>query len=318
MIGPERMHSSMNYYLADALAYYLKYKDATRLAYVIRDIKAEYPKCTIDTLMNYTSTHDISRIMTLLATKQFDTYDKFRELPRDLQQKIFDSLREIGFHDDDIHALFNGLVDLSYTDYHRLMWMLGEKGVPIETVNYLKTILSFSPFLRHGEYAKSIVEEIKNDYQYTKDYKLTEREYKMARDKLEAYVFFLYSWPGIVSIFYGDEIGMQGLNNLANRRPYPWGKEDKELLEYFRKMGMYRKKNPFLRTADSNIVELNNELVTFERIAPSDQLFVAINNTDESRDFYIPEEYRDGKEILTLKKSKKEVLHPYGGIVIKK
>ena len=38
--------------------------------------------------------------------------------------------------------------------------------------------------------------------------------------------------PGILSIFYGDEVGVEGLGNLANRKTYPWGKEDKSLLEF--------------------------------------------------------------------------------------
>ena len=39
---------------------------------------------------------------------------------------------------------------------------------------------------------------------------------------------------GNPSIFYGDEVGIQGLGNLANRKTFPWGSEDKELLEYIR------------------------------------------------------------------------------------
>ena len=41
-------------------------------------------------------------------------------------------------------------------------------------------------------------------------------------------------------------------------------------------------------------------------------------NFDEDKSIYIPPEYRDGKKILTLEKSNKEVLHPRGGIIIKK
>ena len=37
--------------------------------------------------------------------------------------------------------------------------------------------------------------------------------------------------PGIFSIFYGDEVGVQGLGNLFNRQPFPWGREDQDLLE---------------------------------------------------------------------------------------
>ena len=316
-LTPDRMQTVMNYPLMDGLVRYFKYHDVTKLAYIIRDIKAEYPKETEYILMNSTSTHDISRIITLLARRRFDAYDKYKDLKPELKRMIFDALRDIGYREEDVYALFFGEMEISLELYHKLMWRLGEKGVPVQTVNYLKSIFHYTPF-KPKEFAKDIDEDVKGDLEFTKNYVLTEREYKDTKDVLEAYLFFLYSWPGIVSIFYGDEVGLQGLNNLANRRPYPYGKEDKELLEYFRMLGRYRKSQPFLRKADSNIIELRSDLVTFERIKNDEKLFVAVNNSREDKEIYIPEEYRDGKKILTLKKSNKEILHPYGGIVIKK
>ena len=317
-ITPNRMQTVMNYPLMDALVRYFKFGDVTKLAYTIRDIKAEYPTDTELTLMNSTSTHDISRIMTLLGKKRFDTYGKFSNLPDNLKNEIINTLGEMGYRTEDIASLLKGNSEIDYHSYHLLMWKLGEHGVDNDTVNYLKSIFSFTPFNKYGEFAKDIEEDIKNDLMFTKNYKLTEDEYNETKKVLEAYLLFLYSWPGIVSIFYGDEVGMQGLNNLANRRPYPYGREDKELLEYFRKLGQYRLSQPFLRKADSNIIELKSDLVSFERTSDDEKLFVAINNSNDEKELYIPSEYRDGKKILTLKKSSKDILTPYGGIVIKK
>ena len=58
--------------------------------------------------------------------------------------------------------------------------------------------------------------------------------------------------PGILSIFYGDEIGMEGMGNLANRKPYPWGKEDKELLDFFKVLGNIKKNEKILADAVYN------------------------------------------------------------------
>ena len=318
LISSDRMHSTMNYYLTDALAYYIKYGDKERLSYSIRDMEAEFPVDTILTSMNSTSTHDISRLMTILGKKKFDTYHKFDSLSHDLQYKIFISLKEIGYTDELIKMLLAGTIELQYKDYHTLMWKLGEKGVPIETVNYLKTIFSFTPFLRKGEYTKSLPKEVEENHQLCLDYKLTPEEYEYAKKLVKEYSLFIYSWAGIACLFYGDEVGMQGLNNLANRRTYPWGMEDKDMLRTFIKFGMFRKDNQFLRTVLPEIIEFEDDHISFERVGKDNKIFVGINNTDEDKSIYIPQEYRDAKKILTLEKSNKEVLHPRGGIILKK
>ena len=317
-IGPDRLHSVMNYPLMDGLVRYLKYKDPTKLAYTIRDIRAEYPEATIDSLMNFTSTHDISRLMTLLGKKRFDTYGKFESFSNDLKIAIFESLRESGFSDTDIYYMINGDKEISYEKYHELMWKLGEKGVPTETINYLKTVLSFSPFKPFGTQAKDLEEDIEKDLVYTKNYHLTEQEYLEARDLVQLYTLFTYSWRGMPTFFYGDEVGMQGLNNLANRRPHPWDKGDPVLREWFRLLGRYHNSNPFLKTAAGEMLELNKDICSFTRESPDEKAFIAFNNSKQEQSIYIPPAYRDGEKILTLKKSNKEVLYPHGGIVIKK
>jgi len=322
MIDVDKMQTTMNYYFTDALDRYIKYQDPTKLEYTIRDIKAEYPTDTILTAMNSISTHDNSRKITLFAKRRFDTYGKFRELPNDLQYKIYDTLRELGYDDLGLHLLFTGEIEMDYYKYNDLMWNLGAKGVPVETVNYLKSILSFSPFKKDGEYTKSLYPELeknnKANHEFYLNYILTNQEYEYAKMKLEEYAFILYNWEGAVSLFYGDEAGIQGLHNEANRRTFPWGHEDKDLTRYFQRMGAHRNRYPFLRTAHSDYIELKPEYFTFETVGDSDKMFVAINNTDEPREVPIPLEYRDHPKVLSLRKSNKDVINPHGGIAIKK
>lgn len=46
--------------------------------------------------------------------------------------------------------------------------------------------------------------------------------------------------PGIPSIYYGDEVGMEGYSDPFNRMPFPWGRENETLLAHFRKVGEIR------------------------------------------------------------------------------
>ena len=49
-----------------------------------------------------------------------------------------------------------------------------------------------------------------------------------------------YTLPGFPCVYYGDEAGMEGYRDPFNRCCYPWGREDKELLDWHRKLGGLR------------------------------------------------------------------------------
>ena len=69
------MDSVMNYLFVDALIRYFKYTDTYKLDYIIKDILREYPTDTINTLMNFTSTHDISRAINIFSTYAIFTFN---------------------------------------------------------------------------------------------------------------------------------------------------------------------------------------------------------------------------------------------------
>jgi len=234
------MDSVMNYPLIDALIRYFKYSDINKLSYIIKDIQREYPQDTINTLMNFTSTHDISRAINI-----FSTYD----------------------------------------------------------------------FQEYGEWAWDV---INNDLNRFKNFTLTQEQYEQGKQIYKAYIFTLTFIPGILSIFYGDEIGIQGLGNLANRKPFPWGYEDIDLLNFFKYIGNIRKLEPFLSEAGLNILDITKDYFMFERYTKQDRALITVNGTNEDKEIYIPKEYQHKKKVYTLNNSHEHHLTPYGGVVIKK
>ena len=55
------------------------------------------------------------------------------------------------------------------------------------------------------------------------------------------------TWPGAPTIYYGDETGVCGWTDPDNRRTYPWGHEDQELIEFHRYMTGIRLRCPAFR-----------------------------------------------------------------------
>ena len=61
----------MNYILLDALIRYFKHHDVNKLVDVIRQLKTDYPKDTLNSMMNPTSTHDTPRAINLYGSYLF-------------------------------------------------------------------------------------------------------------------------------------------------------------------------------------------------------------------------------------------------------
>ena len=71
--------------------------------------------------------------------------------------------------------------------------------------------------------------------------KLSPTERAFAIQKLKLAWMLLSVMPGVPCIFYGDEAGMEGYYDPFNRRPFPWGREDTGLLDFYRKVGSLRR-----------------------------------------------------------------------------
>ena len=71
--------------------------------------------------------------------------------------------------------------------------------------------------------------------------KLSPIERAVAVQRLKLAWMLLSVMPGVPCIFYGDEAGMEGYYDPFNRRPFPWGREDEDLLDFYRKVGSLRR-----------------------------------------------------------------------------
>ena len=171
----EELDSVMNYPLKNAIIDFLLHADTTSFVRVVREQINNYPKESLDVLMNVLSTHDTSRIITVLGRSRVIT-DK--EL----------------MHEE----------TLDKEEY--------EKGKNLAKIAY---VLSYTTY-------------------------------------------------GTPSLYYGDEAGVFGDLDPYNRLCYPWGKEDNELLEFFRKLGKIRGCEVF-KTGIFRFVYTDQKIIIFER-----------------------------------------------------
>jgi neopullulanase len=103
-----------------------------------------------------------------------------------------------------------------------------------------------------------------------------------------------FAYPGAPSIYYGDEIGVQGEKDPYNRRAFPWdqGQWNHELRDYARSLVLFRKQSHALRRGDFQQVVLNSEnsLYAFARISEDQQVLTVINPSPKAHQYIIPVE----------------------------
>ena len=109
-------------------------------------------------------------------------------------------------------------------------------------------------------------------------------QYQTARQMLLMASFLQYMLPGMPSLYYGDEAGMEGYKDPFNRRPYPWGQEDPILLEHFRKLGQLRKEHSALRLGDLQFFEAGSGRLGFSRSYGGKTLRIHLNRSSENWD----------------------------------
>jgi len=79
------------------------------------------------------------------------------------------------------------------------------------------------------------------------EFRLSPSKRELARVRLKALTVLQFASPGVPSIYYGDEAGVEGYEDPFNRGTFPWGREDAELTEHYRRLTALRAQEPALR-----------------------------------------------------------------------
>ena len=88
------------------------------------------------------------------------------------------------------------------------------------------------------------------------------------------------TWVGAPTIYYGDEAGLCGFTDPDNRRTYPWGREDWDLIHFHKDIIRIRKANEELRTGSIKYIDADYNYLAYGRFNRKEQCVVLINNNN--------------------------------------
>ncbi len=109
-------------------------------------------------------------------------------------------------------------------------------------------------------------------------FRLNSEQRKLAVSRLKLALVLQFTLPGVPSIYYGDEAGLEGFGDPFCRACYPWGNEDKELLEFYKILGRIRRENSEFKSGEFKGIKICENLFAFERIQEEEKILIALNS----------------------------------------
>ncbi len=96
------------------------------------------------------------------------------------------------------------------------------------------------------------------------------------------------TWVGAPTVYYGDEAGVCGFTDPDNRRTYPWGHEDQELLAFHKEMIRIHKTEKPLRKGSIKLLAAGKNLLAYGRFEKDEQLVIIVNNSSILKEVTVP------------------------------
>ncbi len=192
-----------------------------------------------DTVMNYDA---FMEPLTWFLTGMEKHSDEFKPLRVGNGREFFDTMLYAGGENFTMPSLYSAMNELSNHDHSRFLTRTNQK------VGRTDTLMPSS--------ANTGI-----------------KKYQMRQA-----VMVQMTWPGAPTIYYGDEAGLCGFTDPDNRRCYPWGSEDKDMISFHKEMIRIHKECPELITGSVRELFAENNLIIFGRFTRTDAVVVAINN----------------------------------------
>ncbi len=116
---------------------------------------------------------------------------------------------------------------------------------------------------------------------------LSEFDYLKGISMMKIASLIQFTLPGVPSIYYGDEIGMQGMKDPFNRGCMAWNKPNEELLKWYKRLGQIRHSSKAFIDGDFEKLYCDGGVIAYSRSSEGDNILVAINNSNEQKRIFV-------------------------------
>ena len=118
-----------------------------------------------------------------------------------------------------------------------------------------------------------------------------DREKAIRKMKLATVIQFTVY--GVPSVYYGDEAGLEGYRDPFCRMPYPWGREDGELVELYRMLGKVREENRnIFAEGEFSVTYVDDAIIAYNRKYQNEEICIVANAAGYAQILILPGKWR--------------------------
>ena len=124
---------------------------------------------------------------------------------------------------------------------------------------------------------------------------LNSNQIEIGTKKVKISAVLQYTLPGVPSLYYGDEIGLEGYGDPFCRGSFDWSKTNSSLTKFYKKLGLLRRKTKAYIDGEFIPVHNENKILIFERVCENSRALTAVNCSDSEISFTLPNNYKNAK-----------------------
>ena len=94
---------------------------------------------------------------------------------------------------------------------------------------------------------------------------MSSEEMSLGVQRLKAASLIQMTLPGVPSIYYGDEAGVTGYKDPFNRTCFPWGHENREIIDWYKKITKIRSSHDIFKRGSYRTIKAADGLLAYER-----------------------------------------------------
>lgn len=153
------------------------------------------------------------------------------------------------------------------------------------------------------------------------NFKLDESQLRIAKERLKQLVLIQMTFPGVPVIYYGDELGTQGLEDPFNRSTFNWENRDEELLDWYKTLTSIRNNSDVFKKGRFSPIQTPEDVFAFKRFLDDDEYIILVNR-NPYKDYKLDlseNELDSAVDILSKKEFNLDSikLDPFGKLILK-
>lgn len=208
------------------------------------------------------------------------------EVWEDASHKISYGQRRKYFYGNQLDSVMNYPLKNAIFDYLKFNNLLGLKyqirhlinNYPKNVLDSLMNVLGTHDTIRLlNNFATVSASKLSKDEQA--NYQMGKEEYQSAVISLKLATALQFTLPGVPSIYYGDEIGMQGFGDPFCRHPFTWDNINQDIYNWYKNLSDIRLYDVFIDGVYEE-EEVHPNIFSFSRNNDAYKIQIYVNNNN--------------------------------------